>query len=159
MYTEWEKNLLGIEINPKLGYSSVEIDENKIISSGNLIYWMFGVIDRNTKEARARCVLNNRTKKNLLTLVEKYVNTIDINEEGDDIEDFSLKTRVYSDCFRSYRVSGFNEMGFILKSVNHSICFGAGNLHTNTIESLWHQKKFITNDFSGMSIEKKCYVQ
>ena len=38
MHTEWEKNLLGIKINPDLGYSSVEIDESKIISSGNLIF-------------------------------------------------------------------------------------------------------------------------
>ena len=34
-------------------------------------------------------------------------------------------------------------MGFILKRVNHSVWFGAGILHTNTIESLWHQIKLI----------------
>ena len=55
MHAEWEKNLLGIEINQNLGYPSVEIDESKIISSGNLIFWMFGVIDRNTK--RSSCPL------------------------------------------------------------------------------------------------------
>ena len=45
-------------------------------------------------------------------------------------------------------------MGFILKRVNHSVWFGAGNLHTNTIESLWNQIKLITKDFSSLSIEK-----
>ena len=79
------KNLLGIKINPDLGYSSVEIDESKIISSGNLIFWMFGIIDKNTKEARVRCVLNNRTKEKLLILVEKYVYTVDIKEQDEDI--------------------------------------------------------------------------
>ena len=44
--------------------------------------------------------------------------------------------------------------GFILKRVNHSVSFGAGYLHTNTIESLWHQIKMITNNFSGLNIEK-----
>ena len=45
-------------------------DESKIISSNNLIYWMFGVIDRNTKEARVRCVLNNRTKIKQLPIIK-----------------------------------------------------------------------------------------
>ena len=57
----WDNNLLGIKINGDLGYSSVEIDESKVISSSNEIWWMFGFIDRQTKEARIRCVLNNRT--------------------------------------------------------------------------------------------------
>ena len=154
MHAEWETNLLGLKINNNLGYSSVEIDESKIISSGNLIFWMFGIIDRNTKEARVRCVLDNRTKENLLPLIEKYVYTNDLNEDDNDSEDVSLKTRVFSDCFRAYRVSEFNELGYILKRVNHSIWFGAGYLHTNTIESLWHQIKMITNNFSGLNIEK-----
>jgi len=43
--------LLAIKINKDLGYAGVEIDESKIISLGNKIYWMFCLIDRNTKEA------------------------------------------------------------------------------------------------------------
>ena len=89
------KNLLGIEINQNLGYPSVEIDESKIISSGNLIFWMFGVIDRNTKEASVCCALNNRTKENLLPLIKKYVYTNDIYEEGNVSEELSIKTRVF----------------------------------------------------------------
>ena len=70
------------------------------------------------KEARVRCVLDKRTKENLLPLIEKYVYTNDIYEEGNVSEELSIKTRVFSDCFRSYRVSDFNELGFILKRVN-----------------------------------------
>ena len=98
--------------------------------------------------------MNNQTKEKLLPLVEKYIYINDINEEGDDIEDLSLKTLLFSVCFRSYRFTDFNDMGFILKRVNHSIWFRAGNLHTNTIESLCHQIKLITKDFSVLSIEK-----
>ena len=97
---------------------------------------MLGVIDRNTKETRVGCVLNNTTKEKLLPLVEKYVYTNDINEEGNDLEELTLKADVFSDYFSSYRVSDFNELEFILKRVNHSNWFGAVNLHTDIIESL-----------------------
>ena len=94
------------------------------------------IIARNTKEAPVSCALDNSKKENLLPFIKKDAFTNDINEE-DDSKDLSLKTRVFSDCFSSYRVSDFNELGFILKRVNHSIRFGAGYLRTNTIESLW----------------------
>ena len=115
---------------------------------------MFGVIDRNTKEARVCCVLNDRTKENLLPLIEKYVYTNDFYDEDNISEDLSIKICVFWDCFSSYRVSDFNELGFILKRVNHSIYLGASYLYKNTIESLWHQIKMLTNNFSGLSIEK-----
>ena len=135
-----------------LGYPSVEIDESKIISSGYEIYWMFGIIDRNTKEARVFCVLTDRTKERLLPLVNKYVENNNGLEEDDESE--SIRTRTFADCLRTYVPSDFENMGFILKKVNHSVWFGAGILHTNTIESLWYQIKMITNNFSGLSIEK-----
>ena len=59
MHPEQKKNFLGIEINQNLGYSLIEIDKSKIISSGNLNFWMFEIIDRNTKKAHVRRVLNN----------------------------------------------------------------------------------------------------
>ena len=67
----WNKSFLGVEINTSLCYSSVEIDESKIISSDDEIYWIFGLVDRQTKEARIRCILNNRTKQKLLPIVKK----------------------------------------------------------------------------------------
>ena len=59
----------------------------------------------------------------------------------------SVKTRVFSDSFSSYQVQDFSNIGLILKRVNH------GSLHTITIESLWHQKQSITNNFTGLNIE------
>ena len=54
-----------------------------------------------------------------------------------------MKIRIYSDCFRSYQVSDFKEMGYILNRVNHSIWFGYYLFHKNDIESLWGGLKFI----------------
>ena len=66
MHSKWWKNLLGIQINTNLGYSSIEIDESKIISSDNLIYWMLGLEDSNTNEVGVFCVQKNRTNYFLL---------------------------------------------------------------------------------------------
>ena len=113
----WNKSLLGLEINTSLGYSSVEIDESKIISSNNEIYWMFGLVDRQTKEARIRCVLNNRTKQKILPIVKKYIYN-NIDEENMDLEDedlsneqLSTATHVFSDSFRSYQIEDFKNLG------------------------------------------------
>ena len=85
MHHKWNSELLGIAINSDLGYASVEIDESKIISSGKLIFQMFDLIGRNTKDARIRCILSNRTKNNLLLIVKRYVNTNDYEDEDGDI--------------------------------------------------------------------------
>ena len=69
-------------------------------------------------------------------------------------ENVSVKTRIFSECFRSYQPIYFKNVGFILKRVNHSVWFGKGLLHTNTIESLWHQIKLSTNNFAGLNINK-----
>ena len=70
---------------------------------------MFGIIERNTKEARIFCVLNDRTKNNLLPIVQNNVNTV--KEEDDDLlDDESVKTRKYSECYSSYQVNDFKEM-------------------------------------------------
>ena len=84
---------------------------------------MFGIINRATKEARVFCVLNNRTKENLLPIIKNNIAT-DENENNEDedlSEKESVKTRIYSDCFRSYQVNDFKEMGYILNRVNHSV--------------------------------------
>jgi len=148
--------LLAVRINKDLGYANVEIDESKIISSGNEIYWMFGLIDRNTKEERIRCVLKDRPKQKLLSKVKQYVYTCDIEDEDGDInmdEDESYKLGFFSDCFHSYQPNNFKNLGYILNRANHSIWFGAGSLHTNTIESLWSQIKNITQNFSGLVVD------
>ena len=156
MHSNWSKSLLGEDgILDKNGYISCEIDESEIIGNSNVIYWMFGIVERSTKEARIFCVLNNRTKENLLPLVKNNIITAE-NEDNDDedlSENESVKTRIYSDCFSSYQVNDFKEMGYILKRVNHSVWFGYGIFHTNNIESLWGQIKRYCNNFSGISIE------
>ena len=88
MHSNWSKSLLGEDgILDKNGYISCEIDESEIIGNSNVIYWMFGIVERSTKEARIFCVLNNRTKENLLPLVKNNIITAE-NEDNDD-EDLS----------------------------------------------------------------------
>ena len=103
---------------------------------------MLWLIDRITKEARIFCVLENRNRANLLSLVKENVNT----------EAESTKTLIYSDCFQSYQVADFAQMNYILKRINHSIWFGYGLIHTNTVEGLWSQIKRLNNNFSGLNI-------
>ena len=157
MHQNWSKKLLGedgtLDDN---GYISCEIDESEIIGNQNVIYWMFGIIERSTKEARVFCVLNNRTKENLLPIVKNNIVTDErYNNDDEEIsEEDNVQTRVYSDCFRSYQVNDFRNMGYILKRINHhSVWFGIGLFHFNNIESLWGQLKRYTNNFSGISIE------
>ena len=115
MHLKWEKELLGIEINTELGYAAVERDDSKIISSHNEIYWMFSIVDRNTKEAKVHCVLKYRIKARLMPIIKKYVHpNCQILEEQDDEfedEDENIRTRVFSDCFLSYQVSDFKNEG------------------------------------------------
>lgn len=66
-----ESDLIGVEINERFGSSSIEIDENKIISHANEIFWMFGYIDRNSKKERVRCELTDRSKNRLLASCKK----------------------------------------------------------------------------------------
>ena len=40
------------------GYSFFEIDESEIIGNNEVIYWMFGIIDRITKENRVFLCIN-----------------------------------------------------------------------------------------------------
>ena len=138
MHKSWSTKMLVEDPNEE-GYSTIEIDESCIIGNSNVVYWMFGLIQRNTKEARIYCVLNDRTKNNLHSLVKKNVATD--NFDNDLSEEESCKTWIYSDCFASYQIDDFRNMGYILKRVNHSVWFGYGLFHTNNVESLWGQIK------------------
>ena len=100
MNINWSKNLLGEDgILDNNGYISCEIDEREIIGNSNVIYWMFGIVERSTKKARIFCVLNNRTKENLLPLVKNNVITAENedNNNEDLSENESIKTRIHSD--------------------------------------------------------------
>ena len=44
-------------------YISVEIDENEIIGNQKVIYWIFGIIERQSKQAWIFGVLDKKPKK------------------------------------------------------------------------------------------------
>ena len=56
----------------------IVIDERKIIENSEVIYWMFGIIDRISKESRVFYVLNNRSSDNLLKLIKDNITTNEI---------------------------------------------------------------------------------
>ena len=51
------------------GYTSIEIDESSIIANSQVVYSMFGLIQRSSKDAHIFYVINNRTKEKLLPYV------------------------------------------------------------------------------------------
>lgn len=58
----WKDNLMGEE--PGLdGKSRIEIDESKIITIGNTVRWMFGLVDRAKYDIRIFFVNDNRQKE------------------------------------------------------------------------------------------------
>ena len=67
-----EEKALGMEPSTN-GVPRVEIDESEIIGNQNKILWMFGMIDRADKEARVFCIMNNRTKENLLPIIKENI--------------------------------------------------------------------------------------
>ena len=142
MHKNQSNNFLGETIGEE-GYGSIEIDESTIVGNSNITYWMFGLVHRETKEARVYCVLNDRSKNNLIPIIKRNVIT-NYNEDEDypDLnEENSTKTRIYSDCWSTYQVKDFNQLGYILRRVNHQVWFGYGLFHTNTIETVWGHLK------------------
>ena len=54
---------------------------------------MFGIVDRQTKEARIRCVLTNRTKPKLLAIGKKYIYS-NVNVEDSVLNDEELSKKL-----------------------------------------------------------------
>ena len=75
----------------------------------------------------------NRTKQNLLSIIRNNVLTNDIEEDEYNSINETTKTRIYSDCFQSYQPKDFEEMGYILRRINHSMWLDFGLMHTNSI--------------------------
>ena len=127
-----------------------------MIENNQKIFWIFGIIDRTTKEARLFSVLNNRKKECLLPLLNNNVANngeanLNLNLEN---EQYLINTRVYSHMFASYQLNDFVQLGYILRRENHSVWFWYGQFHTNTIEGLWSHVKRLTKNFSGLTITK-----
>ena len=147
----WNNNYMGTEPGVD-GKAWIEINESKVITFDNNVRWMFGLVDRNKYDIRVFSLNNNRVKETLLPIVIKNVYTYPIilnNNEGEN-EDYP-STRIYSDCFQTYQKDDFNPKGYILFKVNHSVWFGTGTFHTNTIEGVWSNIKIITNNFNGIN--------
>ena len=124
---------------------------------------MFGMIDRYTKNAHFYCILDNRTKESLLPIIKKDVFTCDdikVNNyhSAKDLHNNCFSTRIYSDCWRAYQPADFKEMDFVFHRINHSVWFGRGNFHTNTVEGLWSQIKRLCSDFSGINTTTLNYL-
>ena len=83
-------------------------------------------------------------KNNIYTYNPSIINNKDPNEDN-------YATRIFSDCFKTYQVKDFNDMGYILYRVNHSVWFGKGHFHTNSIESTWSGLKRLTRSFTGLN--------
>jgi len=151
MYKSWGENKLGIEPCEN-GKSYCEIGGSKVITYNNETRWMFGIYGRGSKECRIFYVDNNRTKETLLPIIKNniftpynsIVNNNDPNEE-------QYPTRIFSDCFSSYQVGDFNNLGYKLYKINHSVWFGRGNFHTNSIEGTWSKIKRLTRSFNGLN--------
>ena len=113
---------------------------------------MFGIYDRGTSEVRIFFVDNNRTKETLLPIIQKnvytYYNSIENNA---DPNDEIYPTRIFSDYFQTYQINDFNNLGYKLYKVNHSVWFGQGHFHTNSIESTWSRLKRLTKSFNGLN--------
>ena len=133
------------------GKSKIEIDESKFITYDGIVRWMLGLVDRAKYDIRIFYIDDNRQKKTLLPIVKKNVYTfpdrVCNNEDGNNI---NLPTRIYS-CFQSYQGNDFNQIGFILHRINHSLWFVQGSFHTNTKEGVWSRLIKLTNIFCGIS--------
>ena len=87
MHRNWILHPLGSEPSEK-GMPRIEIDESEIIVNQNNKNRMFGLIAPIDKEARVFCVLNNRTKENLLPIIERNVLTNNTDNN------FDIKARI-----------------------------------------------------------------
>ena len=92
--------------------------------------------------------MTNRSKEKLIPIIEQNVYTNAIPFNGLD-----MRTRVYSDYYAVQRESDFVDRGFLLHRVNHSVWFGFGLFHTNTVEGLWSCLKRLSNQFSEITFD------
>ena len=109
----------------------VEIDESKFgkrkFHKGRRVdgVWVFGGIQRDTKECFFKCVAD-RSAYTLVSIIS---------------ENILPGTTVISDCWKAY--SSLNSEGFSHLTVNQSVNFvdPETSAHTNTIESTWRALK------------------
>lgn len=121
----------------------VEIDESKFghrkYNRGRLRdgCWVFGGIDRTTKEAFVR-IVHSRDAETLLPILQ---------------DNILPGTTVYSDEWAAYQALG--DIGFEHLTVNHSIEFvnDETGAHTQNIEALWNVAKLKLKKLKGTTKE------
>ena len=151
MQKTWKETMLGMEPCQN-GKSYCEIDESKIINYNNETRWMFGIYDRGSKDIRIFYVDNNRTQETLMPIIKNNIYTVyDSINNNEDPNDELYPTRIFSDYFQTYQISEFNSLGFKLHKVNHSVWFGQGHFHTNSIEGTWSRIKRLCRSFNGLN--------
>ena len=95
--------------------------------------WLFGGIDCTTNRAFLRLV-DDRTRATLLPIIQHFV---------------MPGTTIYSDTWRPYFTLA--EHGYDHHMVNHSVEFvTADGVHTQQIESLWHEVKRGIKSYRGL---------
>ena len=99
MHKIWNNTVMGENVAHN-GYPAFEIDESEIIGNNEVIYWIFGLIDRVSQECRVFCALNDRTPINLMKLIKENISTNE-NQDMDLDEEYLENTRIYSDFFAS----------------------------------------------------------
>ncbi|KAG1147461.1 hypothetical protein G6F37_008807 [Rhizopus arrhizus] len=106
----------------------VEIDESKFgkrkYHRGHRVEggWVVGGVEK-TPERKCFLVVNNRNTETMDTIIQNFV------------ADGSI---VHTDCWRAYENMVNLGMNLIHRTVNHSVTFRDGDVHTNTIEGTWN---------------------
>ena len=96
---------------------------------------MFGIYDRGSKEVRIFYVDNNRKNYTILSIIKNNIYKInDSINNNEDPNDEYYPRRNFSDCFQTYQINELNNLGFKLHKINHSVLFGRGHFHTNSIK-------------------------
>ena len=76
---------------------------------------MFGIIEKVDKNARVWCVMTDKRKQQLLPYIKNNAFIPSYNNNN------KFETRINSDCYSTYRKEDFNNIGFVLHRVNHSV--------------------------------------
>ncbi|KAG0929029.1 hypothetical protein G6F29_010856 [Rhizopus arrhizus] len=107
----------------------VEIDESKFgkrkYHRGHRVegVWVVGGVEKTPERKCFLVVVNNRNTETMDTIIQNYV------------ADGSI---VHTDCWRAYENMVNLGMNLIHRTVNHSVTFCDGDVHTNTIEGTWN---------------------
>lgn len=85
--------------------------------------WVFGGVERGTDKCFAVQVAQ-RDAATLVPIIKKYV---------------AAGTTIHSDCWKAY--SSLGKAGYKHLTVNHSLTFVDGEVHTNQVEGMWKHLK------------------